>query len=70
MGNRNVVTGRMVVDGQPVLISFLDNIVIDDVLITEARIQALAIQNQDGSADNRRVSRDIRDYLIRLGVER
>jgi hypothetical protein len=70
MGNRNVVTASLVVDGKPLTVSFLDNIIIDDVLITEAMIQAQAIQNQDGSADNRQVEREIRYYLIRLGVER
>lgn len=70
MGNRNVVTAHVVVNGKPLQVSFIDNITIDDVLITESMIQASAIQNQDGSADNRQVEREIRDYLIRLGVER
>lgn len=70
MGNRNVTTASVVIEGKPFLLSFFDNVTIDDVLITEARIQAIAILKQDGSADDRSVDRSIRDYLIRLGVER
>ncbi len=70
MGNRNVVTASIIVDGVPLLLSFFDNVTIDDVLITEAKIQAVSILNRDTSADSRKVDRSIRDYLIRLGVER
>lgn len=71
MANRNVVTARVIVGGRPLLISLIDNPLIDDVLITEARIQAASIAFQDDSlVVGRHVSRDIRDFLIRLGVER
>lgn len=60
---------RLVVDGRPVLYRVLSNPVIDDVVISEARLQAFQIEN--GSLDeSRRVDRGIRDFLIRLGVER
>lgn len=71
MANRAVVTANLLVNGKPVSVSLIDNPLIDDVLITEARIQAASIINQDPSlVDNRRVSKDIRDFLIRTGVER
>lgn len=54
----------------PFDVSFIVNPTIEDVLVAEVEIQAMAIVNQDGSADNRQVSYDIRDFLIRLGINR
>lgn len=66
--NRQDITTHAAIDGEPYLITLIENPTIDDVVITEAKIQASAIENRDGSADNRRVDRGIRDFLIRLGV--
>ncbi len=69
MSVRNDIEGRFLVDGQPVLIKLINNPTIDDVMVTEARVQATAVER--GAVDpDRRVARDIRDFLIRLGVER
>ncbi len=57
------------VDG-PIDVSLIVNPTIEDVLVAEVEIQAMAILNKDGSADNRQVSYDIRDFLIRLGINR
>lgn len=69
MSNYNVVPVSVVVDGRPFIISLIENPIIDDVLITEVRIQAASIENQDNSTEDRVVDRGIRNYLIRLGVE-
>jgi hypothetical protein len=71
MSEQLVVPQKMVIDGNPVDVTLIQNPIIDDVLVTEAEIQASAIWSSDSSlVSDRRVSRDIRDYLIRLGVER
>ncbi len=59
---------RLIVDGRPVVYRVLSNPLIDDVVISEAKIQAFEIEN--GSTGDRRVARGVRDFLIRLGVER
>lgn len=69
MASRNQITKRYVINGKPVIISLINNPVIDDILVTEARIQASYVQT--GNVDpNRRVDRGLRDFLIRLGVQR
>lgn len=71
IANRNEVPIRMVVDGEPLLVTLIQNITIDDVISTEARIQATAIETGDSSiVTDRQVSFELRDFLIRLGVER
>jgi len=65
-----IITQRMVVDGKPLLVSLIQNPLIDDVLITEARLQATDIEEGNSANPDRRVDREVRDYLIRLGVER
>jgi hypothetical protein len=51
------------------LFRVISNPIIDDVVITEARLLAYEIENGP-LADERRVERGVRDFLIRLGVER
>jgi hypothetical protein len=69
MSFRNEVEQRFIVDGRPVIIKLINNPTIDDVVVTEARVYATSIER--GNVDpNRRVSRGLRDFLIRLGVER
>lgn len=70
MNNQSTITSRFVVDGQPVLINLIQNPTIDDVVITEARIFAASLDRSDSSLNDRRVGRDVRDFLIRLFVER
>ncbi len=66
---RNDIERRYIVDGKPVIIRLINNPLIDDVVVTEMRVQATAIES--GTVDpNRRVERSIRDFLIRLGVEK
>jgi hypothetical protein len=65
-----IVTQRLVVEGKPLIVSLIQNPLIDDVLITEARLQATDIEEGNISNADHRVDRDVRDYLIRLGVER
>lgn len=70
MSKQIIITQRMIVDGKPLLVSLIQNPLIDDVLITEARLQATDIEEGNGSNPDHRVDRDVRDFLIRLGVER
>ena len=69
MSTRQEVESRLVVEGRPVIIKLISNPIIDDVVITEARIMAGEIENGT-LVEDRRVDRDVRDFLIRLGVER
>lgn len=70
MSNQVIVTQKMVVEGKPLIVSLIQNPLIDDVLVTEARLQATDIEENATSNPDRRVGRDVRDFLIRLGVER
>ena len=71
MSKQIIVAQRMVVDGKPLLVSLIQNPLIDDVLITEARLQATAVEEGTAAdATDHRVERAVRDFLIRLGVER
>lgn len=66
---RNDIERRYIVNGRPVIIRLINNPIIDDVVVTEMRVQATAIES--GTVDpDRRVDRSIRDFLIRLGVEK
>lgn len=69
MRERQVAEARMIVDGKPMLYNIISNPLIDDVVITEARLQAYEIENGT-LEEGRRVDRGVRDFLIRLGVER
>lgn len=67
--NREEVSTRVLIDGRPVVVGIIQNPVIDDIVVAEAQVQAsLIISKQDGGG--RRVDRTLRDFLIRLGVER
>ncbi len=69
MSVRDEVETRYIVDGKPVLIKLINNPTIEDVINTEARVQATMIERGDIDPD-RRVARGLRDFLIRLGVEK
>lgn len=67
--SRQEVLDRMTIDGRPFIVSLVYNPTIDDVVISEARIIAHEISSGE-AAQARRVERPLRDYLIRLSVER
>lgn len=69
MSSRQEVENRLIVEGRPVIVKLITNPLIDDVVIAEARILASEIENGPFT-DTRRVDRSIREFLIRLGVER
>lgn len=69
MSDRQETESRLIIGGRPVIIKLITNPLIDDVVVTEAKLQASLIENGPFSED-RRVDRGIRDFLIRLGVER
>jgi hypothetical protein len=69
MSNRSVVVSRLIVEGEPLLINMIQNPTIDDVVETEARIYAASLDRQDPTLNDRRVPRDVREFLIRIGVE-
>jgi hypothetical protein len=56
-------------NGEIYEIALIDGPNIDDVLIAEAQVQARMISTGEKDA-SRRVDRAMRDYLVRLGVER
>jgi hypothetical protein len=63
----NVVT-RVNSGGNSYSIYLIDNPTIDDVMVVEMRLYAVEVES--GITVDRRVNRDVRDLLIRLGVER
>jgi len=68
MSVRDEIESRFNVEGKPVIIKLINNPTIDDVINTEARVQASSIESGKELTD-RRVQRSLRDYLIRLGIE-
>lgn len=69
--NRSVIPSRLIVDGKPVLINLITGPTIDDVVMVEAQLYAASLDREDPSmTEGRSVPWDIKDYLIRLGVER
>lgn len=68
MSVRDEVESRFNVEGKPVIIKLINNPTIDDVINTEARVQASGFETGNDLSD-RVVSRSLRDYLIRLGIE-
>lgn len=70
MAAHTKIETRYIVAGKPVFINLIENPTIDDVVVTEARVYAASLDRRDPTLNDRRVSRDIRDFLIRIGVER
>lgn len=57
-------------DGTTSEVVLIENPLIDDILVTEMKVQAyLTYQNEDPPTGYR-VARTLRDFLIRLGVSR
>ena len=69
MSDKTAIETQLMLDGAPVTFRLINNPLIDDVLIGEMYAQATSIWRGD-DLSNHRVSRDLRDYLIRLGIER
>jgi hypothetical protein len=69
MSSRNELSEKIIVNNSIYTVTVLDHPLIDDVVISEAMIRAEAIVS--GNEDTtRRVDRSIRDFLVRLGVEK
>lgn len=66
---RQELINRMTIDGRPFIVRLVQNPLIDDVVIGEARVVAHEISSRREDP-KRRVERPVRDYLIRLSVER
>lgn len=59
----------MIVEGVPFSIRLISNPTVDDVLVAEARLELSRVEGYP-VPDDHKVTRDIKDFLIRLGVER
>lgn len=68
MSIRDEIETRFNIEGKPVIVKLINNPTIDDVVVTEARIFASSLETGE-DLSSRRVSRSLRDYLIRLGIE-
>lgn len=66
---RTQATAKASLNGRPYTIIVVDNPTIDDVLIVEMKLRAGEIMNGTENTGHR-VAADVRDVLIRLGVER
>lgn len=64
----NLIT-KANVDGRPYTILLVDNPTIEDVLVIEMKLRAAELMNQTAD-DTRKVEKDVRDALIRLGIDR
>jgi hypothetical protein len=69
MGLRRESTAVTTVNGRQMTVKLIDNPNVDDIVSTEMQVQAYFVATKT-SDTARKVSYDIRDYLIRLGVER
>lgn len=66
---RRTYAQDLVVDGQVVRATLIEDPNIDDVIATEARVYGYQLFT--GTVDpERRVDRDVRDILVRFGVVR
>jgi len=59
----------MVDNGSVYNVKLIENPTIDDILVTEAKIYAYSMATSTVDT-TRRVGRDIRNFLINIGVER
>lgn len=67
MPAQTVVTTQATSDGQVYKVRLIENPTVDDVLNTEAKIYAFSMATGDIDT-TRRVGRDVRNFLIRIGV--
>jgi hypothetical protein len=69
MSDQIVIETPLVLNDAQSTIRLINNPIIDDILVGEMYAQATSIWRGD-DLSNHRVERGIRDYLIRLGIER
>lgn len=55
--------------GRSYTLTLIENPTVDDVIVSEMKVQAQHVA-ESLDVSNRRVDRSIRDFLVRLGVER
>lgn len=68
---RSVIETKVRIDGKPVTVQSTRNPTIDDVVVAEGRLYLASLDrgNPDISSGHR-VPAEVRDHLVRLGVER
>lgn len=66
---RTNVATKVALNGRPYTVFVVDYPTIDDVIVVEMKLHAAEIINNEVN-EGYRVDRDVRDVLIRLGVER
>lgn len=69
MSTRKEVSGSILTNGRSYTLTLIENPTVDDVVVSEMKVQAQHIA-EGADVSNRRVVRAIRDFLVRLGVER
>lgn len=69
MAVRKDIEERLVVEGVPFVVRLVESPTIEDVVATEARLHASKIEGYPIPFDHQ-VERDVRDFLIRLGIDR
>lgn len=69
ISEREELLNPIVIDGRPYTLRLIQSPLIDDVVISETQIAAFEVA-QGIKPTERRVDRGVRDYLIRLRVER
>jgi hypothetical protein len=67
--SQKTATGSVIINGRSYDLTVVENPTIDDVMVSEMKVQAQKVAESIDVSD-RRVSRSIRDFLVRLGVER
>jgi hypothetical protein len=66
---RTNINTQVTMDGKPYTILLIDNPTIDDVMVVEMKLKAAEYLTNTPQPD-RKVEKDVRDALIRLGVDR
>lgn len=68
---RSVIETKVRVDGRPATVQAIRSPTIDDVVIAEGRLYLASLDRADPAiSSGHRVPIEVRDYLVRLGVER
>lgn len=66
---RTDISTKTNIDGRPYTILLVDNPTIEDVLVVEMKLRAAELMTGEAHPE-RKVEKDVRDSLIRLGVDR
>ena len=68
---RTIIESKLRIDGKPVTVQVLRNPTVEDVVVVEAKLYLASLDRGDSSiTTGHRVPLDVRDHLVRLGVER